>query len=154
MAGNEGISPRTGRPLGAVCFFRQEYKKSGRPKRNGHSCVGKLFGLSSSRSGVPSQGRSERLRATLLLRRRPVQRRNLPCRGKFNLLYLFEVTDQFDRLDRLPIKRDNALPCEIAILSKASEVKSSNVVPRLSVTMTCHRPEPQRRSVGHGMRNH
>ncbi len=43
MAGNEGISPRTGRPLGAVCSFRQQYKKVAAPKRNGHSCVGKLF---------------------------------------------------------------------------------------------------------------
>jgi len=31
---------------------------------------------------------------------------------KFNLFYLFEVTAQRDRLDRLPIKRDNPLPCE------------------------------------------
>jgi hypothetical protein len=63
-----------------------------------------------------------------------------------NLLYLFEVTDQCDRFDRLVISRDNAYPCEITILAKASEGKSLWGVVLIILYYDGHRPV--RRSVG------
>src|SRR5207244_13232102 len=61
-------------------------------------------------------------------------------KGKFNLLYLFKVTHQGDRLDRLPVKRDNPLPCEIAIRAKATEGKSLCGVSLIILYHDGHRP--------------
>jgi len=51
MAGNEGISPGTGRQLGAGCSFRQQYKKSGRPRRGTATLVSVNW---KEASGLPS----------------------------------------------------------------------------------------------------
>jgi hypothetical protein len=61
-------------------------------------------------------------------------------KGKVNLLYVFEVTFQCDRFYRLPVKRDNPLPCEIAIRTKASEAKSLWGVSLIILDRDGHRP--------------
>ena len=66
--------------------------------------------------------------------------RNSRGEGELNLLYLFEVAGQCDRLDSLPVKRDNTLPCEIFILAKASEGKNLWGVSLIILYRDGHRP--------------